>query len=114
MRGVCNQINHTYGFLKRSNRPLQLWLTSYVDGGLFQQALESHAGQTNWKVCLNNSKVEFIFTRTQINKEEKSYLEIFGRENVIYLSPDSPNILEELDENIAYIIGGIADHNKVD
>ncbi|XP_054999447.1 tRNA methyltransferase 10 homolog A isoform X2 [Sorex araneus] len=44
-----------------------------------------------------------------INPEH--YSEFIKKEDLIYLTSDSPNVLQELDESKAYVIGGLVDHN---
>ena len=41
----------------------------------------------------------------------ESYLEQFGAESVVFLTAESPNVLQTLDPNKAYVIGGLVDHN---
>ena len=41
----------------------------------------------------------------------ESYLEQFGAESVVFLTAESPNVLQTLDPSKAYIIGGLVDHN---
>lgn len=36
----------------------------------------------------------------------------FKKEDIVYLTADSPNIIENLDDTKAYIIGGIVDRNR--
>lgn len=48
----------------------------------------------------------------QINFHEAPYLEVFPKENIVYLTSESDNIIEQFEENTAYIIGGLVDHNK--
>ena len=47
----------------------------------------------------------------QINFETEDYLNVFDKEQIIYLSSESPNVLQELDENHVYVIGGLVDYN---
>ena len=66
--------------------------------GKTRELLEK-SGLSNWDVHLN----------------EKSYQEIFDglvtKENIIYLTSDSPNELADFEEDKVYIIGGLVDHN---
>ena len=43
---------------------------------------------------------------------EKSYLDLFPKEKLIYLSPNSKNEMHEVDEDKVYIIGVLADERE--
>ncbi|VDI70122.1 tRNA (guanine9-N1)-methyltransferase [Mytilus galloprovincialis] len=47
-----------------------------------------------------------------VNFTENDYHEEFDKDKIIYLSGDSPNVLEDLSDDHAYIIGGLVDHNQ--
>lgn len=41
------------------------------------------------------------------NATSLSYLDLFPRDQLVYLSPDSPNIMSKYEHNVTYILGGI-------
>ncbi|KNC76013.1 hypothetical protein SARC_11475, partial [Sphaeroforma arctica JP610] len=49
----------------------------------------------------------------QIHFKTEPYLELFPKEELVYLTADSPNVIETLDETKVYIIGGMVDHNRL-
>jgi Trm5-related predicted tRNA methylase len=38
--------------------------------------------------------------------------ELFSREEVVYLTADSDNVLKHIDHSKVYVIGGLLDHNS--
>lgn len=91
---LLKQIQRTYSTNRRADRPIQLYLTSF--GGRSKTILdEIHCKYTSWDVHI----------------KEESYGDVFSQEDVVYLTSDSPNVLSEVDESKAYIIGGLVDHN---
>ncbi|XP_076365760.1 tRNA methyltransferase 10 homolog A-like [Tachypleus tridentatus] len=40
---------------------------------------------------------------------DKSPQQLFRREELIYLSPDSPHVLTDLNPEVVYVIGGLVD-----
>jgi len=70
----------------------------------------------------NKTKAEFEdkvseyerWRKNEIIFEAKPYEDFFAneKENLVYLTADSPNILDTFDESKIYIIGGIVDKNR--
>ena len=69
-----------------------------MQGKIAEQAQHRLSGLENWPI-----------THTQ-----EAYLDKFQeqRDNLVYLTADSPNELSELDPTKKYIIGGIVDRNR--
>ncbi|KAL4481077.1 hypothetical protein ABPG72_015032 [Tetrahymena utriculariae] len=44
---------------------------------------------------------------------DQHYLDLFPKENLVYLTGDTDQDLNELDKQCAYIIGGLVDHNRL-
>nr|GLL46911.1 tRNA (guanine(9)-N1)-methyltransferase isoform X3 [Ipomoea trifida] len=81
---------------QRCETPAHLWLAGYQ--GEMQNLLEKTPGYDKWL----------------IEKESRPYIEAFQdqKENLVYLTADSENVLDELDPKKVYIIGGLVDRNR--
>ena len=56
---------------------------------------------------------DLISDQSFVNITNKSYLDIFPKEDLIYLSPHADQVLTEYDESAVYIIGGIVDRKEI-
>ncbi|XP_030046590.1 tRNA methyltransferase 10 homolog A [Microcaecilia unicolor] len=95
VKKLNKQIQRCYAENRRSRHPVQFYLTSH-GGQLKKNMDENDKGWINWKdICIRS----------------EHYSELIKTEDLVYLTSDSPNVLEELDESKAYVIGGLVDHN---
>uniref|UniRef100_A0A3P8TBE2 tRNA methyltransferase 10 homolog A n=1 Tax=Amphiprion percula TaxID=161767 RepID=A0A3P8TBE2_AMPPE len=95
VRKLHKQIQRCYAENRRALHPVQFYLTS-LGGQLKQSMDEKDKGWVNWK---------------GISIKTEHYSEVVAKEDLLYLTSDSPNVLEELDQKKAYVIGGLVDHN---
>mmetsp|Transcript_2384 Transcript_2384/g.3816 ORF Transcript_2384/g.3816 Transcript_2384/m.3816 type:complete len:112 (-) Transcript_2384:55-390(-) len=91
-RSLVKQLCYAYNYVKRATRPPQLHLCS-LRGALGEMVL--NAGARNWLV----------------RRHDKSVFEVFDSKDIVYLTPDSPNVLQTLDKHKVYVIGGIVDRS---
>eukprot|EP00117_Sycon_ciliatum_P047515 scpid69514/ scgid33934/ RNA (guanine-9-)-methyltransferase domain-containing protein 2 len=95
VKKVRQQLHTSYAANRRNLRQVRLHFTSY--GGSIKEQCERYSpGICNWK-C---------------NLTEQPYYSVFPKEQIVYLAPESPNVLTSLEEGKAYIVGGIVDHNS--
>ncbi|NXM74116.1 TM10B methyltransferase, partial [Serilophus lunatus] len=47
----------------------------------------------------------------QMETTPKSYLDLFPLDAIVYLTPDSENVLEDIDPNKVYVLGGLVDES---
>uniref|UniRef100_A0A8D8RZB9 tRNA (guanine(9)-N(1))-methyltransferase n=1 Tax=Cacopsylla melanoneura TaxID=428564 RepID=A0A8D8RZB9_9HEMI len=88
------QFNRCYSLNRRAQHPLQFYVSSFKDK--CRQEIERYNGYQNWDVHIH----------------EEPYLDIFNKEDLVYLTSDSNNIIQDLDTSKVYIIGGLVDHNQ--
>lgn len=94
--GKCaKQMLRVYTENRKSQMPIKLHFTSIKENGRIEKSLSRNDGYKNWDVKIH----------------QNSYLEIFDHKQIVYLTSDSDNVLNELEPHIVYIIGGLVDHN---
>lgn len=94
IKSLATQIASSYNINKKNKIPFCMHVTSFT--GESRLELES-MGAKSWLMHFHEQKF------TEVEDFIKS-----GRD-IIYLSPDSPNILEEINEKSLYVIGGFVD-----
>lgn len=95
-KSLSQQIMFSYGVNKRSETPVQAFITSLR--GDTRNSLTKISGFGEW----------LAFKPT-----DKSYMDTFRKESLVYLTADSPNAITTLDKDKVYIIGGIVDRNRL-
>jgi tRNA (guanine9-N1)-methyltransferase len=95
LTSTAAQLLRTYTSNRRAKRPIPLYFTSVKNDSNLRKKLDRHEGWTYWDV----------------NVKEESYLELFDKDKIIYLTSDSDVVLDKLEKDAVYIIGGLVDHN---
>ncbi|KAL5838880.1 hypothetical protein ACOSQ3_016049 [Xanthoceras sorbifolium] len=96
IHSLVQQIMYCYAVNGRCASPAHLWLTG-CEGEMGSQ-LQRLPGYDKWV----------------IEKENRSYMEALQdqKENLVYLTADSENVLDDLDLKKIYIVGGLVDRNR--
>lgn len=94
MGKVIKQILRVYTENRRSPTPMQLHLTNFE--GRSKEEMAKHNGYEHWDLHMHS----------------QSYLDIFPKEKLVYLSSESDNVITEILPDKVYIIGGLVDHNS--
>ncbi|KAM8808631.1 tRNA methyltransferase 10 homolog A-like [Eudromia elegans] len=95
VKKLHKQIQRCYAENRKAFHPVQFYLTSH-GGQLKNNMNENDKGWVNWK---------------DIQIRTEHYSELIKKEDLVYLTSDSPDVLSELGEKKAYVIGGLVDHN---
>ena len=102
-REICSlaqQIRYCYATNRRSDLPTLLAATSL--SGKTRQHLERVSGFDEWQTRA------FTCTEQPLEEYYRSH-----KADLVYLTSDSDNVLQELDKTKIYIIGGIVDRNRL-
>jgi len=93
--GKClKQVMRCYSINRRLPAPLQLSMTSFA--GKVVEEMGRHEGYRNWDMDFQENKFDAVFSK----------------DDIVYLSSESENVLQQLDQDKVYIIGGLVDHNR--
>lgn len=90
----ASQLRRIYGANKVLEKPAHLYWSSLDENS------------KSFKICCEKNDG---FQNYIVDHSPKAVNELFLNDECIYLTPDSPNVLELLDESKVYIIGGLID-----
>lgn len=96
VKSLFSQLIRCYSANRRSNIPFNLEVSSF-NGELSEQFRTIYPEHDRWDVNFNPD--HFIKTETDCDK-------------IIYLTPDSEHVIEDLHDDFTYVIGGIVDKNR--
>ncbi|XP_053788525.1 tRNA methyltransferase 10 homolog B [Vidua chalybeata] len=93
---LASQIRRLYGANRRAARPFWLCLTEFAAGTpIYEQCFRMNDG----------------FAGYLMDTTPESYLDLFPLEAIVYLTPDSENVLEDIDPSKVYVLGGLVDES---
>lgn len=95
---MAKQITYCYSKNRAARHPMQLAVLGFR-GNLESLLTQRQPSWQSWKMQFDT----------------KTYLDFYPPEDkakMIYLTADSPNLIEDLDEDKIYVIGGIVDRNR--
>ena len=99
IRSLILQLQIAYGSNAKSLDPFRMYFSNFKKDGKFDTSLKDR-----------NIRLDELM----IIESEKSYMDLFPKEKIVYLSPNSKNEMKEVDEDKVYIVGVIADsHEKI-
>ena len=93
LTSLKQQLIYCYAENKRSDHPLNLELCGV--SSQMQESLQK-VSYSNWSLSVRN----------------ETYLNLFDKDKLVYLTADSETNLDTFDPESIYIIGGIVDHNR--
>ncbi|KAG7374629.1 tRNA guanine-1-methyltransferase [Nitzschia inconspicua] len=99
LNSLASQIRYCYATNRRAKHPVRVTVTSLR--GKTQEILQNVAGLDRWE-------------HREFYQTDKDVLSAYSdKARLVYLTSDSTNILQTLEEDKIYIIGGIVDRNRL-
>ena len=89
-----HQLGYVYAANKKSENPCKLMFTGVSEQLKTELVVR---GASYWPIGIHS----------------ESYIDRLPKDQLVYLTADSSETLEEFDPNKAYIIGGMVDHNRL-
>ncbi|KPP72934.1 mitochondrial ribonuclease P protein 1-like [Scleropages formosus] len=96
MGSAISQLLESEGCNRRSTDPFHLHFCSLQPEGSYHRELRKRYGPTQWD-------------RLLVTATSQHYMDLFPRDQLVYLTADSRNVLKTFDHNKVYIVGSIVD-----
>lgn len=93
---LAAQIRRLYGSNKKAAKPFCLCLTGFLENSLLYDEC----------VRMNDGFVHYLVEST-----EDDFIDLFPLDTIIYLTPDSDRVLEDIDPTKVYVLGGLVDES---
>ncbi|KAH7723801.1 tRNA methyltransferase 10 A-like protein [Aphelenchoides avenae] len=93
IRNTISQLGYCYAANRRAENPLKYHIVSF--DGETRRIFDAIPGLSKWDAYMMRETVS----------------ELWSKEEVVYLSSESDNVLTDLEPEKVYIIGGLIDHN---
>ncbi|KFB40109.1 AGAP000324-PA-like protein [Anopheles sinensis] len=90
------QLLRVYTANRRAEKPLPLHFTGIRPGGAVEKHLVRNDGYLQWPVRFSS----------------EHFMQLFEPKKLIYLTSESDNVVDALERNHIYVIGGLVDHNQ--
>lgn len=98
LENTVSQLLEVEGYNRRAVEPYHLHFCNLQPAGSYQKELLKRYGAQTWE-------------RLHITSTDHQHVEVFPREQLVYLTADSPNVLRTFDHSKVYIIGALVDRS---
>ncbi|KAM8894028.1 tRNA methyltransferase 10 homolog C [Spinachia spinachia] len=96
LENTVSQLMEVEGWNRRATDPYHLHFCNLQEDGAYKNELIKRYGAEAWDCLL-------------VTSTDQQHVERFPRERLVYLTPDSPNVLRTYDHTKVYIIGALVD-----
>lgn len=105
IKSMCSQLTRCHAENRSAKHPCEIYLTGLNDR-------IAHRFHTVFKDQHKNWKNVKVFDCDFIDEASGDIIDSLSKSDLVYLSADSENTIDVIDENKTYIIGGIVDKNR--
>lgn len=95
---TVSQLMEVEGWNRRAAEPFHLHFCNLQHDGAFMEEFLKRYGAETWN-------------RLLITSTEQQHIQVFPKEQLVYLTADSPNVLRTFDHSKVYIIGALVDRS---
>ncbi|KAJ0044076.1 hypothetical protein NL108_010555, partial [Boleophthalmus pectinirostris] len=98
IENTVSQLMEVEAWNRRASDPYHLHFCNLQPDSYYKEQLIKRYGEETWD-------------RLLITSTEKQHFEVFPREQLVYLTADSPNVLRTYDHSKVYIVGALVDRS---